>query len=76
MSEKLKPFKIVATTFLGESNGNYTYEIVFNQSMVHTGRFTGIEKGLDKYREDELKEHEENILKEADEIRTKYKNKL
>jgi hypothetical protein len=69
MSEKLEPFKIVATTFLGENNGNYTYEIVFNQSMVHTGRFTGIENGLNKYREDEMKEHEEKILKEADEIR-------
>ena len=69
MSEKLEPYRIIATTFLGRSEtGNYTYEIVFNQSIVHTGRFTGIENGLNEYREKEEKEYEEETLKEAEKI--------
>ena len=35
-----------------EYNGEilgYTYEITFNKSLEHTGRFTGIEDGLNAY---------------------------
>ena len=43
MSEKLEPYKVRASKFLGrDDNDNYTYEITLNQSIVHTGRFTGI----------------------------------
>jgi len=57
----MKPFKVTATKFIGGKENSFTYEITFNQSLVHTGRFTGIENGLNKYREDELKEEEESI---------------
>lgn len=72
MSEKLEPYRIIATKFLGRNEtGTYTYEITFNQSIVHTGRFTGIENGLNQYRENEIIEDEEQTLKDAEEIMKK-----
>ncbi len=68
MKEKLESFKVTSSKFLGSKDGRYTYEITFNQSLCHTGRFTGIENGLNEYRLQEEKEHEEEILKEAEEI--------
>lgn len=45
-----KKYRVVASTFKGrDERGNHTYEIVFNQSLEHTGRFTGIEDGLNMY---------------------------
>ena len=73
---KEQPYKIIATKFLGINNsGMYTYEITFNQSIVHTGRFSGIEKGLDDYREKENKEYDKQVLKKASEI-IKKRNQL
>ena len=69
MAKEIKPFSVVSSKFIGESNGLFTYELTFNQSMVHTGRWRGIEDGLNKHRENEIKEREGEILKEADEIR-------
>ena len=68
----MKPYKITSTKFLGKTDtGNYSYEITFNQSIVHTGRFTGIEQGLDKYRENEIFEHEKGILEQAEDIKNR-----
>jgi hypothetical protein len=69
---ELKPYWVVSSKFLGQQNGLYTYEITFNQSIVHTGRWKGIEDGLNAYRENEIKEQEREILEEADKIRAKY----
>ena len=36
--------------FIGYSEtGSATYEITFNKSLEHTGRFNGIEDGLNTY---------------------------
>lgn len=35
---------------------SYTYEITFNKSLEHTGRFTGIEDGLNAYVKNENKQ--------------------
>lgn len=72
MSEKLEPYKVRASKFLGrDDNDNYTYEITLNQSIVHIGRFTGIEEGLDHYRQKEIENHEQDILNEAEEIKNR-----
>ncbi len=68
-----EPFKVLSSKFCGAENGSFTYEITFNQSIVHTGRWRGIEEGLDLYRDNEEKEYEDSILKEADEIRERIK---
>lgn len=52
-NEKVKmkePYRVTATKFIGYGyNGSATYEITFNKSLEHTGRFTGIERGLNAY---------------------------
>ncbi len=74
-NEKEIPYKVIMHKFVGMSgSGGYTYELTFNQSMVHTGRWKGIEDGLNAYRENEKKKYEEDILKEASEIQ-KERNK-
>jgi hypothetical protein len=52
--EKQEPYRVQSHTFKGsdEHNGkiwSYTYEISLNRSMVHTGRFQGMEDGLNRY---------------------------
>ena len=71
MSQKLKPYKIISSKFLGQASGLYTYELTFNQSMEHTGRWRGVEEGLDRYRGNEIKEEEKEILKLAAKIKNK-----
>lgn len=72
MSNQLKPYSVLSTTFLGvDDYGNYKYEIVLNQSLVHTGRVSGIEKGLNDYRENEIMEDENDILAKAESIKAK-----
>jgi len=51
-----KSYRVVSSTFKGSQNGLYTYELTFNQSLEHTGKFSGIEKGLNDYTKNEYKE--------------------
>ena len=52
----MKKYKVIASKFIGyNDSGSATYEITFNQSLEHTGRFQGIEKGLDDYCKKELR---------------------
>ena len=45
-----KEYRIVMCRFIGYSEtGAATYEITFNKSLEHTGRFIGIENGLNAY---------------------------
>ena len=60
---KQKPYRVSMHRFIGHSKSeygeSYTYEISFNRSLVHTGRFKGIEDGLNEY---ERKEKKQNVL--------------
>jgi len=52
--EKKEGYKVISHMFKGTSEYNgkilgYTYEITFNKSLEHTGRFSGIEDGLNTY---------------------------
>ena len=52
--KKINKYKIVSSKFIGfhdyvNGSGSYTYEISFNKSLEHTGKFTGIENGLNRY---------------------------
>lgn len=52
--KKEEGYKVRSHMFKGakELNGEiigYTYEITFNKSLEHTGRFSGIEDGLNVY---------------------------
>jgi hypothetical protein len=68
----MEKYSVLASKFLGKNEtGSYTYELTFNQSLGHTGRMIGIENGLNQYVEDEIKEHEAAILKEAEEIKSR-----
>lgn len=42
-------YKIAAYRFSGKEYERYTYELTFNKSLIHTGRWKGIEAGLDAY---------------------------
>ena len=45
-----KEYRVVMHKFIGYSEtGSATYEITFNKSLEHTGRFSGIEDGLNAY---------------------------
>ena len=45
-----KEYRVVMHKFIGSSEtGLATYEITFNKSLEHTGRFSGIEDGLNAY---------------------------
>lgn len=47
---KIKPYIILLSKFIGYGkDGSATYEITFNKSLVHTGKFIGIENGLNSY---------------------------
>ena len=52
--KKEEGYKVRSHMFKGTSEYNgeilgYTYEITFNKSLEHTGRFIGIEDGLNAY---------------------------
>ena len=48
-----KKYSVVASKFIGRlgegDNEIFTYEITFNRSLEHTGKFKGIEDGLNSY---------------------------
>lgn len=48
-----KKYSVVASRFIGKlgegDNEIFTYEITFNRSLEHTGKFKGIEDGLNSY---------------------------
>jgi|JI10StandDraft_1071094.scaffolds.fasta_scaffold52309_3 hypothetical protein len=46
-----------------ENNEGYIYEITFNKSIGHTGRFKGIEDGLNEYCRKERKRNIKNNFK-------------
>jgi hypothetical protein len=53
---KNKEYIVVMHKFIGYSpSGSATYEITFNKSLEHTGRFNGIEDGLNAYCKKERK---------------------
>ena len=60
---KQEGYKIRMTKFLGSDEYGYTYEIKFNKSLEHTGRYEGIEQGLDAYVKREAKEEVANSFK-------------
>lgn len=48
--KKEKEYRVVMHKFIGYGpNDSATYEITFNKSLEHTGRFTGIADGLNAY---------------------------
>lgn len=52
--QKVEPYRIVMTRFIGD-NTHFTYEITFNKSLVHTGKYSAIEKALNSYDKKEPK---------------------
>lgn len=48
-----KKYSVVASKFIGKlgegDNEIFTYEITFNRSLEHTGKFKAIEDGLNSY---------------------------
>lgn len=68
--EKETKYRVSASMFKGvsEFEGNiigYTYEITFNKSLEHTGRFRGIEDGLNDYCR---KERKKDIINSAKQL--------
>lgn len=59
--EQEEKYRVVMHKFIGynEKTGAATYEITFNKSLEHTGRFCGIEDGLNAYCK---KERRDNII--------------
>lgn len=62
--KKNEPYRVCSSKFIGrnefEGYESYTYELTFNKSLEHTGRFTGIEEGLNAYVKREAKEDFKN----------------
>lgn len=55
-------YKVRSSTFLGQTDYGYKYEIVFNKSIEYTDRFKGIEDGLDDYvKKERIKAFKESI---------------
>lgn len=70
--KKTEPYRIIMHKFIGRSgSGGYTYEITFNRSLVHTGKFSGIAEGLNRY---EKRERIENISESLSDLWWKIKN--
>lgn len=68
--KKEEKYEVSSHTFKGaeEFNGKvigYTYEITFNKSLEHTGRFRGIEDGLNNYVKKERKQNFKEAVKDA-----------
>lgn len=61
----MEKYRVVSSTFKGSQDGLYTYEITFNRSLVHTGRFDGIANGLNEYDDNELREEIKDNFKSA-----------
>ena len=66
--EKKEGYKVRSHRFKGTSEYDgkilgYTYEITFNKSLEHTGRFKGIEDGLNAYCKKELRTNIADSLK-------------
>lgn len=59
--QKVEPYRIVMTRFIGDDT-HFTYEITFNKSLVHTGKYSAIEKALNSY---DKKEPFKNALDHA-----------
>lgn len=56
MKTEDKEYCVIMSKFKGYSeDGSATYEITFNKSLEHTGRFKGIEDGLNGYVKKESK---------------------
>jgi hypothetical protein len=58
--KKNEGYKVLQSTFLGKESHDgevygYTYQITFNQSLVHTCRMKGIEQGLNAFVKKEKK---------------------
>jgi len=67
--KKEEPYRVSSHTFKGrtEYEGRilgYTYEITFNKSLEHTGRFKGIEDGLNAYCKKERRSDVKDSFKE------------
>lgn len=45
--------KFVGSHTYDNGEESYTYELTFNQSMIHTGLHRGIEDGMNRYRKHE-----------------------
>ena len=43
-----EPYKVIMHEFVGDSE-NFTYKMTLNKSLVHTGKWKGIENGLNRY---------------------------
>lgn len=61
------PYRVTATMFKGTSEFagkilGYKYEITFNKSLVHTGRFRAIEDGLNGYDMKEERDHYKALM--------------
>ncbi len=56
MKKENKPYSVVSSKFLGESNGLYTYELTFNKSLEHTGKMSAMADGLNAYDKKEARE--------------------
>lgn len=52
---RIMSHKFIGYNDYGNGRGSYTYELSFNKSMEHTGKHSGIEKGLDDYDKEEIK---------------------
>jgi hypothetical protein len=47
---KTDEYRVIASEFKGTSqSGSFIYELTFNRSLEHTGKFKGIEDGLNEY---------------------------
>lgn len=61
---KNEKYSVITSKFMGSSDAGYTYEITLNKSLQHTGRFKGIEDGLNKYVANEKKQERKDIIKD------------
>lgn len=55
-SKNVDKYRVISHRFIGyNETGSATYEITFNKSLEHTGRFQGIADGLNAYCKKERK---------------------
>lgn len=63
MTTEDKEYSVISSQFKGYSeNGSATYEITFNKSLEHTGRFKDIEHGLNGYVKKESERPDVHII--------------
>ena len=46
---KTEKYRLTSSIFKGSNEFGFTYELTFNKSLQHTGKFSAIEKGLNNY---------------------------